>query len=84
VVLTYNYDSPSIINLNMSADHGTLTLTGMGAADQPYVLLTATNLTSPVIWTPIATNNANSAGVISFTDSQVTNFTQRFYRMATP
>ena len=84
VVLTYNYDSPSIINLNMSADHGTLTLTGTGAASQPYVLLSASSLTPPVIWIPVVTNIANSVGAITFTDSQVANFTQRFYRIATP
>jgi hypothetical protein len=84
VVLTYNYDSLFITNLNMSADHSTLTFTGAGAASQPYVLLSASSLTPPVIWTPVVTNSANSASVISFTDSQVANFTQRFYRVATP
>jgi hypothetical protein len=75
---------PVISNLNMSANQSVLTLTGTGATNQPYVLLTATNLTPPVTWTPLVTNNANSAGVISFTDTQVTNYNQRFYRISTP
>jgi hypothetical protein len=37
-----------------------------------------------VIWIPVVTNIANSVGAITFTDSQVANFTQRFYRIATP
>jgi len=37
-----------------------------------------------MVWVAVATNNADAAGNFSFTDLQVTNFVQRFYRVGTP
>ncbi len=76
--------SPAFTNLSMATDRSAFTVTGTGAANQAYVLLTTSSLTPPVTWTPVATNNADPNGVFSFTDSQVSNFTQRFYRVGTP
>ena len=55
---------------------------GSGGARQTYVLLTASNLVSPV-WTPIATNTADTNGVFNFTDPSATNL-QQFYRISSP
>jgi Alginate lyase/Immunoglobulin domain len=75
---------PVISSLNLSADRRTFALGGTGATNQAYVLLSAPSLSPPVVWTPVTTNNADSNGVFHFTDSQVTNFTQRFYRVGVP
>jgi hypothetical protein len=34
----------------------------------------------PVVWTPVSTNTADINGLWQFTDTQATNYTQRFYR----
>ncbi len=52
-----------------------------GAPDYTYVLEATANLTSPGSWQPIATNTLGTNGVWKFTDTQTTNFTQRFYRL---
>jgi hypothetical protein len=75
---------PAISSLKISADQGSFTLTGTGSANQSYVLLTATNLIPPVIWQKAATNNADSNGFFTFIDPQITNHSQRFYRVSTP
>ena len=75
---------PVFTSVSMAADRSSFTLTGTGAASQPFVLLTATNLTPPVTWTTVVTNNASISGVFNFTDTQVTNYSQRFYRISTP
>jgi len=72
--------SPTPTNISMAAQPPSFTLSGTGAANQAYVLLTATNLPSAA-WLPVLTNNADTNGVFSFTDLQVTNFPRRFYRI---
>ena len=62
--------TPEITNLNMSGDRSSFTLTGTGAANQVYVLLTASNL-PPLAWLPVLTNTADNNGAFSFTDLQV-------------
>ena len=62
---------------------GGFTLGGTGGAGHAYVLLGATNLVSPV-WTPIATNLADTNGVFQFTDPGATNNIQQFYRIRSP
>jgi cellulose 1,4-beta-cellobiosidase len=64
--------------------NGSFALEGVGAAGQTYVLLTASNLTPPLVWAPIATNTADANGAFSFADLQATNYQQRFYRITTP
>ena len=72
---------PVITNANPAADGILFTVSGSGTAGQGYVLLTATNLSSA--WVPVLTNRADSNGNFSFTDSHVTNYAQRFYRVQT-
>jgi autotransporter-associated beta strand protein len=69
-----------VTNATMAANRTAFTLTGTGTAGQGYVLLTATNLSAPV-WLPVVTNTADSNGIFQYTDSQTTNFPQRFYRV---
>jgi hypothetical protein len=57
---------------------------GIGAAGQTYVLLATSDLASPVVWTPIATNTADANGTFSFSDPQATNYQHRFYRVGAP
>jgi hypothetical protein len=60
--------------------NGTLTLNFTGIPNSVYWVEAATNLASPVDWTPISTNVAGSDGQWQFTDTQTTNFLRRFYR----
>ena len=52
-----------------------------GASGCTYVLETTTNLFAPGDWLPVATNTLDTNGVWQFTDTQATNFPQRFYRL---
>jgi hypothetical protein len=56
-----------------------LQLQGGGSPGASYVLLSATNLTPPVVWQPVATNPAGAGGNWTFTITNTT-FPQRFYR----
>jgi hypothetical protein len=47
-------------------------------------LETTTNLTSPVIWLPMATNTLGTNGLWQFTDPQSPNFIQRFFQLEFP
>ena len=64
--------------------NGGFALSGIGAASQTYVLSAASNLASPMVWTPVATNTADANGTFSFSDPQATNHQHRFYRVGTP
>ena len=76
---------PVFTNSSISADHFSFTLTGIGTANQTHVLWMATNLTQPLTnWLPIATNITGTNGVFSFTDAQISNSAQRFYRATLP
>ena len=61
---------------------GSFKLGGTGGAGQTYILLTASSLVAPV-WTPVATNVADTNGVFNFTDPGATN-RQQFYRVRSP
>jgi hypothetical protein len=63
---------------------GGMALTATGGLGQSYVLQSTSDLTSPVFWSPMATNQANPSGVLSFTDPQATNLPRRYYRLAAP
>ena len=63
------------------AGNGGVTLSLGGAPGYTYILQTTTNLAPPANWLPAATNTLGTNGVWQFTDTQATNFTQRFYRL---
>jgi len=70
--------NPKITTFSVAIDgHTTLSCTGLPG--QAYVLLTCSNLNTPIIWTPAATNLAAINGAFSFFDLIVTNDPQRFY-----
>jgi hypothetical protein len=75
---------PVISGLNMALDRSSFSLTGAGIAGIAYVLQAATNLVPPVAWVSVATNAADLNGIFNFTDTQVINFNQRFYRVMKP
>ena len=82
VTVTANFAvlaQPAITNAGMAVNGLSFLLGGNGTAGQSYVLLTASNLTSP--WVPVQTNLAGTNGMLNFTDPQVTNYPQRFYRI---
>jgi photosystem II stability/assembly factor-like uncharacterized protein len=51
-----------------------------GAPNCPYILLATTNLAPPSIWQPVVTNSTDANGNWSFTDTNVNQYSQRFYR----
>jgi len=61
------------------AGNGNVILSLGGAPGYAYILETTTNLILPGSWQPVATNTFGTNGVWQFTDTQATNFTQRFY-----
>ena len=63
---------------------GNISLSCTGAPGQAYILLTASNLVSPITWTPSTTNYADTNGVFSYSDFLATNAPQRFYRLLAP
>ena len=75
---------PPVISSSAVLSNGSFTLGGSGAAGQTYVLVTASNLASPMVWTSNATTTADINGAFSFSDPQATNHQQRFYRIRTP
>jgi autotransporter-associated beta strand protein len=63
---------------------GSFALSGSGPEGATYRVFATTNLTLPFsAWTEVATGSF-SGGVFTFTDTQATNFPQRFYRTVTP
>jgi hypothetical protein len=87
VVLTCTFGTqvvPAISGASMAVNRSAFTLSGTGGVSQVYVLLSATSLIPPVMWAPMLTNNSDTNGAFSFTDSQITNAAQRFYRVTTP
>lgn len=61
---------------------GSFALVGSGIAGQTYVWMSAADLQTGV-WTPVATNMADTNGLIYFLDSGTTN-SQKFYRLLSP
>ena len=64
----------------VTVSNGSVILNFTGMPGSNYWVEAATNLTPPVNWIPLSTNAAGANGLWQFTDTQATNFTQRFYR----
>jgi autotransporter-associated beta strand protein len=60
--------------------NGSVTLSFVGVPDYTYLVEATLDLMPPVVWTPVSTNTADINGLWQFTDTQATNYTQRFYR----
>ncbi len=50
-----------------------------GAPSCPYVLFATTNLSPSVFWQPVVTNSTDASGRWSFTDTNWSQYEQRFY-----
>jgi hypothetical protein len=57
---------------------------GTAVPGETYLVQMATNLSAPVTWITIATNQAGTNGVVSFTDTNVLANTNVFYRLQFP
>jgi hypothetical protein len=75
---------PLVTGAMHNAD-GSVTLNFVGLPDSAVRLWTATNLSPPVIWMPIYTNNdVGPDGTWQFTDTNTVGCPARFYRFSTP
>jgi len=72
--------APNITSITANQD-GTFTLNASGAPGLTYVFESTPDVLPPAVWEPIATNTLGTNGLWQFTDSQSTNFPQRFYRL---
>ncbi len=72
---------PSLVVSNGASGVALLNATG-AVPNSPYIMQLATNMTPPVVWSFLSTNQSDSNGIINFTD---TNASQtRFYRILFP
>ncbi len=75
--------TPSIIGVG-NGSNGGVTLSLAGAPNHTYILEAATNLLPPTFWLPLDTNDLGADGIWQFTDTDATNYPQRFYRLVLP
>ncbi|HSY19884.1 MAG TPA: immunoglobulin domain-containing protein [Candidatus Acidoferrales bacterium] len=77
-IIPQTNSTPNIIGVAPAP--GGLALRLSGGYGSTYVLESATNISSGT-WSPVATNTLDATGIWQFTDGQVTNFPNRFYRL---
>ena len=82
-VARLNVIAPLVANITRNAN-GSITLNFVGMPNSTTRLWAATNLGSPIFWTPIFTNNVGDSGTWQFTDTNTMNYPARFYRFSTP
>ena len=75
---------PPLLSSFGALSNGTFSLEGTAAVGQTCILLGASNLTTPMTWSYLATNAADLSGAFSLSDPQATNYARRFYRIWTP
>ena len=65
-----------------SAGTGKVVLTGSGGtAGNSYVVLSATNLNPPVVWSPVVTNTFDGGGNFDYTNTVNTGTAKLFLRI---
>ena len=70
----------SVVGTVVNSD-GSVTLSFAGVPGYVYQVVATTNLAPPVVWTTISTNTADIiSGQWQITDTQATNYPNRFYR----
>jgi sugar lactone lactonase YvrE len=74
--------SPLIYQTIHNSD-GSLALNGVNQPASTNVVLSATNLSPPVVWTPLSTNLAGADGDWEFTDTNASAYPTKFYRSLT-
>jgi len=72
---------PSGVKISGNSTNGVMGIGGIGLPGSSYVLEATTNLVPVIIWTPLATNTANTSGVFQFSDPNTAVHPQRFYRI---
>jgi hypothetical protein len=78
-IIVSNLPPPAITNFKMLTN-GTLSFTINGVANRSHVIEAATNLVTPITWTPLLTNSANSNGVLNISNISTSGFPKRFLR----
>jgi len=73
--------NPAAPIVSVAAGTAGIHLTFAGPTNTSWVLLSATNLASPVVWQPVCTNSTDANGNWQFTDTNL-NYRQKFYRVA--
>jgi hypothetical protein len=81
--ITVTNPPPVTQGIGLGADGQTLSVSGLGLANSPYYLNTASNLTPPVVWILIQTNISDGSGNIIFTNIAPTN-AQQFFIISAP
>ncbi len=79
----FSLQIPSIISSIVANSDGSMTIDFSGAPTSTYLVETATNLMSPVVWQTVSTNTADANGLWQNIDSSAGNSPCRFYRSAT-
>ena len=79
--LTVQQYAPTIAALQTQ---GAIQFSFYGPSNYPYILQAATNLTPPINWQNIITNNTDANGVWNFTDTNTVFYPVRFYRAMVP
>ena len=72
--------SSSLIYAATPEVDGRLTLSCLSSPGSTNVVLSATNLMSPVYWQPIATNLAGADGRWQYIETNAASYTPRFFR----
>ena len=75
--------APQAVQFHLNLDKS-LTLQMPGTPGFNYVLQTATNLTPPVVWQNVASNQTDTNGQWTYVDTNIPVSGWRFYRVSTP
>jgi hypothetical protein len=81
--LTISITPPQITSIVPNVG-GHVTLSGTGPVGETYRLLATTNVELPLVNWPTVDAGVFTGGIFNVTDTQATNYPQRFYRIATP
>jgi hypothetical protein len=75
---------PQNLAASLGPGPGSVVFRFSGTPGTNYVLQATTNLAPPVQWVPVFTNAADTNGNWTFIDTQVSQYSQRFYRALLP
>jgi hypothetical protein len=78
-VIVSDLPPPTFSGLSLIAN-GSFTMTLGGVPGRSHVIEATTNLTPPTVWVPLATNATDTNGLLSLTNSSVTDFPRHFFR----
>src|SRR6266540_1467025 len=81
-VLTVNGAPPTTQGIQLVGGNAQITFAGVPGGT--YRVEATTNLNSPIFWSTVSTNVADSNGLFQFLDTQTKDFRQRYFRAANP